>query len=74
MNIVAALQREDIVVRLGGSHLLMSFLGCIGDIMAGNGLKEKLTLIYQPLASEKMLNGQAYARAVGTHMLMHEAY
>jgi hypothetical protein len=31
-----------VVVRLGGFHPLMSFMGCIGAIMAGSGLKALL--------------------------------
>jgi hypothetical protein len=31
-----------VVVRLGEFHLLMSFMGCIGAIMAGRGLKALL--------------------------------
>lgn len=30
------------IVRLGGFHLLMSFLGCIGHTMAGSGLKDTM--------------------------------
>ncbi|KAH0818229.1 hypothetical protein GEV33_004562 [Tenebrio molitor] len=45
-----------VVVRLGEFHLLMSFMGCIGAIMAITGL-------------DKMLNGHAYSRAVRAHIL-----
>lgn len=38
-----------IVVRLGGFHLFMSFLGCIGEIMGGSGLKEVLSLMDIPM-------------------------
>ena len=34
--------RLDIVVRLGGFHTLMSFLGSIGHLMKGSGLEEVL--------------------------------
>lgn len=34
-----------VVVRLGGFHLLMSFLGAVGNIMSGSGLKDVLQLI-----------------------------
>ena len=37
---------HNIVLRLGGFHLLMSFLGSIGHFMAGSGLIEILRLIY----------------------------
>ncbi|CAF4905576.1 unnamed protein product [Pieris macdunnoughi] len=49
----------------------MSFLGAIGYIMQGSGIKEVLSLIYAPNSLEKMLNGHAYARAVRAHTLLH---
>jgi hypothetical protein len=55
-----------VVVRLGEFHLLMSFMGCIGAIMAGSCLK---ALIIQITGLNKMLNGHAYSRAVGAHIL-----
>ena len=58
-----------VIVRLGGFHLLMSFLGCIGYIMSGSGLKEVLSLIYAPVSVDKMLTGHAYARAIRGHLL-----
>ncbi|GBM70465.1 hypothetical protein AVEN_188213-1 [Araneus ventricosus] len=33
---------RTVVVRLGGFHLLMSYMGCIGQATAGNGLKNVL--------------------------------
>jgi hypothetical protein len=35
-----------VVVRLGEFHLLMSFMGCIGAIMAGSCLKALFMTIY----------------------------
>ena len=37
---------KDIILRLGGFHAEMSFLWCIGYLMAGSGLQEVLQLIY----------------------------
>lgn len=62
---------QSVVVRLGGFHLLMSFLGAIGYVMSGSGLKELLSTIYAPLSVEKMLAGHAYSRAVRGHLLTH---
>ena len=36
----------DIVCRLGGFHMLMSFLGGIGKLMVGSGLEEVFEEIY----------------------------
>jgi len=59
-----------IVVRLGGFHTEMSFLGCIGHTMAGSGLKDVLELIYASNAVEHMLSGKAVERAVRGHFLI----
>jgi len=64
---------SKIIVRLGGFYLIMSFLGSIGYIMEGSGLKEVLSIIYAPNSVEKMLNGHAYARAIRGHTLLHQA-
>ena len=37
---------KNVVVRLGGFHLLMSFMGAIGNIMAGSGLEEIFSHLY----------------------------
>lgn len=58
-----------VVVRLGGFHLLLSFMGCIGMIMAGSGLKELLMTIYAGNSVDKLLHGHAYSRAVRAHIL-----
>ncbi|XP_028418322.1 uncharacterized protein LOC114543611 [Dendronephthya gigantea] len=60
---------SSVIVRLGGFHLLMSFMGAVGYIMGGSGLKELWSLIYAVDSVEKMLNGHAYARALRAHFL-----
>ena len=37
---------NDIVLHLGSFHTEMSFLGCIGHLMAASGLQDLLELIY----------------------------
>lgn len=64
---------RKIVLRLGGFHTEMSFLGCIGSLMAGSGLKEILESIYAPNAVEHILTGKAIARAVRSHLLVDVA-
>jgi len=51
------------------SYAYVYFLGAIGYSMAGSSLKELLYTAYV----DKMLNSHAYARALCTHFLMHEA-
>jgi hypothetical protein len=60
---------SKIIIRLGGFHLLMLFLGAIGSIMQGSGMKEVLSEIYAPKSLEKMLNRHAYA-SVRAHTLL----
>lgn len=38
--------------------------------MAGNGIKEILSVIYAPTSVDKILTGHAYSRAVRGHMLV----
>ena len=64
---------RDIVLRLGGFHTEMSFLGCIGHLMAGSGLQELLELIYASNAVVHMLTGKAIARAVRAHLIIDAA-
>ncbi|XP_043279745.1 uncharacterized protein [Venturia canescens] len=74
-EIVAASEGEldDVVVRLGGFHLLMSYLGSIGHIMDGSGLEDVWAVAYAPASVKKMLTGHAYARAIRAHILTFTA-
>ena len=56
---------RSMMLCLGGFHLLMSFLGCIGHLMSGTGLKEILKLVYAPNTVLHMLSGKA-----GGHFLI----
>jgi hypothetical protein len=60
----------DIVIRLGGFHTLMSFLGSIGHLMRGTGLEEVMGLIFGPNTVEHIFSGKAYARAVRGHFIV----
>lgn len=51
----------------------MSYMGCIGYIMAGSGLQDLLAVIYAEKSVEHMLSGHAYGRAVRGHILVHLA-
>lgn len=50
-----------LTIRLGGFHLLMSFLGAIGSIMAGSGLEELWQTVYAKNSVPHMMNGHAYS-------------
>ena len=60
---------SSVVIRLGGFHLLMSFMGAVGYIMGGSGLKELWSVIYAHDSVEKMLTGHAFARSLRAHFL-----
>ena len=55
---------KSIILRLGGLHVEMSFLGCMGHIMAGSGIEEVLELVYAKNAVPHILSGKAVARAI----------
>ncbi|WAR21610.1 hypothetical protein MAR_015584 [Mya arenaria] len=61
---------NNIVLRLGGFHTEMSFLGAIGHLMAGSGLQEIMELIYATNAVGHMMTGKAISRAVRAHLLV----
>ncbi len=61
---------RSIILRLGGCHTQMSFLGCIGHIMTGTGLQELLVCIYANNRVGHMLSGKAISSAVRGHLLI----
>ena len=61
------------IVRLGPFHILISFLGRIGFLMAGSGLKELLELICASVAVEHMLSVKAVSRAIRSHLIIDGA-
>lgn len=64
---------KNVILRLGGFHILMSYLGAIGHIMDGSGLKEVLSTIFAEPSTKHILSGHAYSRAVRGHILIHAA-
>ena len=51
----------------------MSFLECIGNLMAGSGLEELLQKVYADNAVKHMLSVKAIARAIRGHFLVDAA-
>ena len=62
-----------LILRLGGFHAEMSFLGCIGTVMAASGLEELLVVVFAPNTVKHVLSGNAVARAVRGHRLVDSA-
>ena len=61
---------RSIVLLLGGFHCQMSFLGCIGRLMAGSGLKQVLEVAFAQNSVIHMLSGKSVSRAVRGHFLV----
>jgi hypothetical protein len=51
---------EDVIVRLGGMHMLMSFVGAIGTLMQGSGLSDVLASTFAGVP--KILSGNKACR------------
>ena len=66
-------QLQPMVIRLGGFHTMMSYLGCIGHLMRGSGLQELLQVVYAPNSVIHMMSGRAVSRAVRGHLLVDAA-
>ena len=74
---------SSIVLRLGGLHTEISFLGAIGFLMQGSGLEDILEVIYPKNTVPHMLSGKDISRAIRGHfsvdsvlnaMLLAKAY
>lgn len=64
---------KSVVVRLGGFHTLMSYLGCIGHVMQGSGLKDVLEQVFTRNTVIHIMSGKAVARALRGHFLVDSA-
>ena len=58
---------KNIVLRLGGLYMEMSFLGSIGHIMTETGLKILFSVVYAENTVPHMLNGKVIARVIRAH-------
>lgn len=58
------------IIRLGGMHLLMNFVGCIGKLMANIGLEEILSSAFGSV--KKMLVGKYFPQNVRALRLLLE--
>ena len=63
----------NIVCKLGGFHMLMSYLGSIGYIMESSGLSNALETVYGKNTVIHMMTGKAYSRAIRGHVLVESA-
>ena len=59
---IANCKSMNIVLILGGFHLLMSFMGSIVSLMKGSGLSEAFSTCYVVNAIEHMMSGKAVSQ------------
>ena len=63
-----------VIPRLGGFHLLKSYLGSIGNIMQDSGLLEVIQLIYPgSTTANHILDGGCFDKAIRAHLLIDAA-
>ena len=70
---IVSSEKINVFVRLGGFYQLTSFLGSIGKVMEGSGLRSVLETVYSPVTVGHMFTGKAYSRAVRGHILCASA-
>lgn len=59
---------ENVVARIGGFHLLMSYFKAVGTIMEGSGLKELWGTVYATNSIDKMVSCTSFSRALRAHI------
>ena len=64
---------SNMCLRLGGFHMLMSYMGSIGYVTGGSGLEALWETVYAPNTVVHMFTGHAYARALRAHLLSSAA-
>ena len=57
---IAMSNKMDVFIQRGGFHQLMSFLGYIGSLMEGSGLRRALETVYVQLTVGHMMTGKAH--------------
>ena len=63
-----------ILVRIGGMHMMKSFLGSIGCLMKGSGLEAMISIAYPGEGTvEHILKGSAYYKSLKSHFLIIKA-
>ena len=60
---------------MGGLHIPMCFLRVIGNHIKSSGLVQALveSVLIGPNASEQVMNGKSYKRAMNTHKITLQA-
>lgn len=60
---------------MGGLHIAMDFMKCIGDHMSGSGLYELWMEceLLGPIAAQNVLGGKHYSRGIRAHQISAQA-
>ena len=66
-------KKLNVASRLGGFHLLMSFLGSIDILMNWSGIEQLLGDMYTTNVIQHILSGKAYAQALCGQILVQAA-
>ena len=67
--------KDSVFLRLGGLHIAMNFMKCIGDHMNGSGLHGICVEsdLLGPIATEQVLSGKHYNRGMRAHKIASQA-
>jgi hypothetical protein len=65
---------DGLILRLGGFHLQMNFLGSIGKLMLNSGLKHVFVkaMLLLPGTADNILNVNGYYQSMRAHMSVYE--
>ena len=68
-------QYKNVILRMGGFHILMNFWGSIGRLMNGTGLEQLMIdgEVCQPGTAKKIMAGNDYYQMVYAHSLVETA-
>ena len=66
-------QFKHSVMRLGEFHLIISYIGCFGYVIAGSGIEELWQIVYAKGSIPQMLSGLYYSRALAAHLTTYAA-
>ena len=58
-----------IVCRLGGFHIIISFLGSIGNLMKGSGIEDLFIEVHAENTVNHTVSGKAFSRPLRAHFL-----
>ena len=66
---------KDLIIRLGGFHIILNFIGCIGNLYMASRLEEWLIDgdVYGPNTLAKILAGKQYNRVIRACKILLEA-